>query len=47
MRKACVDVFDGVAQAMKEKLLGAFSESPNAPAPPSGENESLERRASA
>jgi len=47
MRKACVDVFDGVAQAMKEKLLGAFSESRNAPAPPSGENESLERRASA
>ncbi|MGH9730805.1 MAG: hypothetical protein ACRD4A_03830, partial [Candidatus Acidiferrales bacterium] len=47
MRKACVDVFDGVAQAMKEKLLGTFSESRNASAPPSGENESLERRASA
>ena len=47
MRKACIDVFDGLAQAMKEKLLGTFTESRNAPAPPSGEDKSLERRASA
>ncbi|HEV2224664.1 MAG TPA: hypothetical protein VGR84_16860, partial [Candidatus Acidoferrales bacterium] len=47
MRKACIDVFDGLAQAMKEKLLGTFSESRNASAPPSGEDDNLERRASA
>lgn len=48
MRKACVDVFDGLAQAMKEKLLGSFSESRTAsPPPPSGEDNNLERRASA
>lgn len=48
MRKACVDVFDGLAQAMKEKLLGTFSESRNAsPSPPPGEDNNLERRASA
>lgn len=47
MRKACVDVFDGLARAMKEKLLGTFSEARNASAPPPGEDNSLERRASA
>jgi len=47
MRKACVDVFDGLAQAMKEKLLGTFSEARSASAPPPGEDNSLERRASA
>ncbi len=47
MRKACVDVLDGLAQAMKEKLLGTFSESRNASTPPQGEDSSLERRASA
>lgn len=45
MRKACVDVFDGVAQAMKEKLLGSFSESRNASPP--GEDNNLEQHASA
>ncbi|HEV2618176.1 MAG TPA: hypothetical protein VGU63_16375, partial [Candidatus Acidoferrales bacterium] len=47
MRKACVDVFDGLAQAMKEKLLGAFSEPRNAPTAPPSEDNSRERRASA
>ncbi|MGH9726996.1 MAG: hypothetical protein ACRD4V_00205 [Candidatus Acidiferrales bacterium] len=48
MRKACVDVFDGLAQAMKEKLLGAFGESrDDTPTPPPGEDNSRERRASA
>ena len=47
MRKACIDVFDGLAQAMKEKLLGTFSESRNASTPPPGDDNSLERRASA
>jgi hypothetical protein len=47
MRKACVDVFDGLAQAMKEKLLGTFSESRNTSPPSPGEDNSLERRASA
>ncbi|HKV27393.1 MAG TPA: hypothetical protein VJN90_03860 [Candidatus Acidoferrales bacterium] len=45
MRKACVDVFDGLAQAMKEKLLGAFSESRNTAT--AGEDDCRERRASA
>jgi hypothetical protein len=47
MRRACVDVFDGLAQAMKEKLLGAFSESRSAAPPPASEDNSRERRASA
>ena len=47
MRKACVDVFDGLAQAMKEKLLGTFGESRSASTPPPGEDKSLERHASA
>ena len=47
MRKACVDVFDGVAQAMKEKLLGSFSESRSASTPLPGEDQSLEQHASA
>ena len=47
MRKACVDVFDGLAQAMKEKFLGTFSESRNASPPPAGEDNNLERRAPA
>jgi len=46
MRRACVDVFDGLAQAMKEKLLGAFNDSREA-APPSGAESKRERHASA
>jgi len=47
MRRACVDVFDGLAQAMKEKLLDAFGESRHAAPPPASEENSRERRASA
>lgn len=47
MRRACVDVFDGLAQAMKEKLLGALDDSRNSASPPTGEENSRERRASA
>ena len=46
MRRACVDVFDGLAQAMKEKLLGAFNDSCEA-SPPSGAESKRERHASA
>jgi len=47
MRRACVDVFDGLAQAMKGKLLDAFGESRHAAPPPASEENSRERRASA
>jgi len=47
MRRACVDVFDGLAQAMKEKLLDAFGESRHGAPPPASEENSRERRASA
>ncbi|MHB8540804.1 MAG: coiled-coil domain-containing protein [Candidatus Acidiferrales bacterium] len=46
MRRACVDVFDGLAQAMKEKLLGAFNDSRDS-APPASAESKHERRASA
>ncbi|MHB8525650.1 MAG: coiled-coil domain-containing protein [Candidatus Acidiferrales bacterium] len=49
MRRACVDVFDGLAQAMKEKLLGAFNDSREAreAAPPAGAESKRERHTSA
>lgn len=47
MRRACVSVFDGVAQAMKEKLLDAFNAPRTTLASPVSEDTSHERRASA
>ncbi len=47
MRKACFDVFDGMARAVKEKLLGAITESPDSPRPTVLENNPREHRASA
>jgi hypothetical protein len=58
MRKACVTVFDGIAQAMREQFLGALGElpkpdrtvsgeAPKTSQPPLGESSPAERRASA
>jgi hypothetical protein len=47
MRKACVMVFDGIAQAMKEQLPGALTDSRNATQATVSEMKPPERRASA
>lgn len=47
MRKACFDVFDGMARTMKEKLLGAASESPESQRPALLDGDLREHRASA